>query len=72
MLRKEVDYLAEKNDRFFYREAFKDDEEVKVPKTYERYTKKILATEFCEGVSLQDPSVKEISQEEKITFAKRF
>ena len=66
MLRKEVDYLAEKKMTDFYREAFKDDERVKVPKTYERYTtKKILATEFCEGVSLQDPSVKEISQERK-------
>ena len=66
MLRKEVDYLAEKKMTDFYREAFKDDKRVKVPKTYERYTtKKILATEFCEGVSLQDPSVKEISQERK-------
>lgn len=66
MLRKEVDYIAEKKMTDFYREAFANDTRVKVPKTFERYTtKKILATEFCEGVSLQDKSIKELSAQRK-------
>ena len=66
MLKREVDYIQEMKMTDFYREAYKDNPKLKVPKTYPRYTtKKVIATEFCEGISLSDPKVKELSQERR-------
>ena len=63
MLKREVDYKSEKAMTDFFREAYSHDERIKIPKTYDRYSSsRVLATEFCEGVSIDSEQVKAISQ----------
>ena len=71
MLKREVDYIQEMKMTDFYREAYKDNPKLKVPKTYPRYTtKKVIATEFCEGISLSDPKVKNSHRREEMVSAR--
>jgi predicted unusual protein kinase regulating ubiquinone biosynthesis (AarF/ABC1/UbiB family) len=66
MLKKEVDYKSEKAMTDFFREAYAHDERIKIPKTYARYsTTKVLATQFCEGISIDSEEVKALSQQRK-------
>ena len=66
MLKKEVDYKSEKSLTDFFRQAYSHDTRIKVPKTYSRYsTARVLATEYCEGVSIESEDIKELSQKRK-------
>ena len=70
MMKREMDYRKELDNTNLFREALMDMPNVKVPKTYPRYSsKKILATEFCQGVSLDDISITELPDEKRQAVA---
>lgn len=66
MLVQEIDYRKELEYTNYFREAFKDDKRLVVPKTYPKYsTSKVLATSYEEGFAIDSPEVAALSQERR-------
>jgi predicted unusual protein kinase regulating ubiquinone biosynthesis (AarF/ABC1/UbiB family) len=66
MLHQEVDYHKELDFTEEYRRRLGEDARYAIPKTYPEFSsKKILATEFMDGVRVDSPQVKALSQERR-------
>ena len=66
MLRKEVDYRNELNETDAYRTRVASDPRFVVPRTFPEFsTGRVLATSFEEGVAIDSPEVKRLSQERR-------
>lgn len=66
MLVQEIDYRKELEYTDYFREAFKNDKRIVVPKTYPRFsTSRVLATSFEEGFAVDSPEVAALSQERR-------
>ncbi len=66
MLVQEIDYRKELEYTNYFREAFKADKRLVVPKTYPHFsTSKVLATSYEEGFAIDSPEVAALSQERR-------
>jgi len=73
MMHQEVDYSKELTATDEFREVFSDDPLVIVPRTFPEFsTKRILATSFEEGISLESPEVLALPQERRNAIGLKF
>ncbi|MBC7742225.1 MAG: AarF/ABC1/UbiB kinase family protein [Bdellovibrionaceae bacterium] len=73
MLRQELDYHNEARLTTMYGERIKGDKRFVVPKVYDRYSnKKLLATEYIEGVRVDHPLVQSLSQKRRNHLAENY
>ena len=70
MLHQEVDYVRELKNTEEFSALLKGDDRYVVPKVYPEYSsRRVLATEFQDGVRLDGPEVKALSQERRDRIA---
>ena len=73
MLRQELDYHHEAQLTRKYRQLIKDDSRYVVPEVFERFSnKKVLATEYIEGLRADDPLVQALSQKRRNHISESF
>ncbi len=73
MLEQELDYQIEATATKLYSTKVAGDPRFVVPKVYDRYsTKKVLATEFIEGLKADHPLVQGLSQKRRNRLAENF
>lgn len=66
MLWQEVDYRKELGYTDYFRNAFREDSRIIVPKTYPHFsTSKVLATSYEQGLAVDSKEVAELSQERR-------
>ena len=73
MLEQELDYTIEAAHTRRYRELVGTDSRFKVPKVFDRYsTKRVLATEYLEGLKVDHPLIQALSTSRRNRLAKNF
>lgn len=73
MLEQELDYQQEAEATKTYQKLIGTDERFVVPKVFDRYSnKKVLATEFIEGLKADHPLVQGLSQKRRNRLAENF
>ena len=73
MLEQELDYQQEATATKLYQQKVDSDLRYKVPKIFDRYSnKKVLATEYLEGLKADHPLVQNLSQKRRNQLAENF
>ncbi len=73
MLEQELDYQQEADATKLYQKKVADDKRFVVPKVFDRYSnKKVLATEYIDGLKADHPLVQNLSQKRRNQLAENF
>lgn len=73
MMRREVDYVRERDTMEEFRDILKDDRRFVIPKTFPRYcSKRVLASAYVEGLEIASPEVAAFSEDVRSRLAESF